>query len=178
MFTSCITERRCQEHYPTPIIVDSVIEIKDTVIQLNIHGTMLLAGGIAKDSIVINNVNTINKSSDTNTICNTELTTANFKIKLPDTSIICNTELATANLRIKDNLIKLTLTQKDSVIQIFINKEVNLQLKNTTVTNTAIKKIWVVHWYHKLSMYFSIAIIILIIIIIVIKKIMKLVEMT
>jgi hypothetical protein len=152
-FTSCVTERKCREAYPVQIIHDTKTIIRDSIIELKIHDTVFLKGDTVHDSIPIQ----VNNNGN-----------------IKDISLTRTTDLAMAIASIKSNILYLDLIQKDSLINVLIDKEIKVALKENTITKTIIKKIWVIHWYHKLGLQFSIFVIGLIILLIIIKQVKNL----
>ena len=140
---SCITERKCAEKYPVPIITkDSTVYITKLV-PVTIHDTVRIKGDTVYGEIhtVPNIENLIRK----------------------------NTEYCAATTKYFNGMLSLNLIQRDSLINNKIESNVKVVEKTRVITNTVIKKIWVTHWYYTGAMYFTGATLLLLIVGIIIR---------
>ena len=147
LFSSCTTERKCAEKYPTEIITKDSLVIKEVIKEVIIHDTVFI------------NADTVH-SSDTVFIRN------GLIYSLP---VFAAVDFANATAQVRNSKILLELIQNDTAIARLLRENIIIEEKEIYKTETIIKKVWISHWYDKAARVIASIFIIAILVIIAIK---------
>ncbi len=129
--SSCMTEQRCYNRYPIPITNKDSIVFKDSLIYIPIHDTLVI------------NSDTVSKD--------TAVTIINGIVNSP--KLTRETDYAMAKAQVINGILKLQLIQKDSIIARLLTPKVKIVTKEKYITKTITKKVWIEHWYSKITLY-------------------------
>lgn len=136
LLTSCITERRCERLYPTPIVNTTNTIYKDTTIFIEIHDTLFIKGD------TVSTYDTLYLDPITG--------------KYNSNRIYASVDYAKAWAQVIDGEILLELIQNDTAIARLLKDNIVIQEKIVEKVTTIIKKVWVVKWYHTVSIFIAI----------------------
>ncbi len=133
LFSSCITERKCAEKYPTEIITKDSIVIKEIIKEVIIHDTVFIAADTvhASDTVFIRD---------------------GLLYSLPVHAYV---DYANAKAQVVNSKILLELIQNDTAIARLLKENIIVEEKEVYKTETIIKKVWVVHWYDKAARWIA-----------------------
>jgi len=133
-FTSCVTQQACSRKYPPKIINKDSIAIRDSIITVYLHDSILINADTAQDNTIVHTANGIINSN----------------------KLIKELHLCKATSQVINGKLNLTLMQKQAIVDSLLKHNIKVKNKIVYKTRTRVVVKYIHHWYSGIEEFLAI----------------------